>query len=61
MDDDDLRKCKCENIGCNRVFRWREELRRHKRESNRPKFQKIVKYKAENGMFRCLNCQQKFT
>ena len=49
MDDDDLRKCKCGNIGCNRVFRWREELRRHKRECNCPKFQMIVNYKAENG------------
>ena len=49
MDDNDLKKCKCENIGCNRVFRWREELRRHKRECNRPEFQMIVKYKSENG------------
>ena len=61
MDDDDLRKWKCKNIGCNRVLSWREELRRHKRGCNRPNFQKIVKYKAENGMFWCLNCQQKFS
>ena len=32
MNGDDLRKCKCENIRCNRVFRWREELRRYKKE-----------------------------
>ena len=51
MDEDDLRKWKCKNIGCNRVLSWREELRRHKRGCNRPNFQKIVKYKAENGMF----------
>ena len=40
---------------------WKEELRRHKRECNWPTFQKIVKYKTENGMFWWLNCQQKFT
>ena len=60
MGDNDLRKCKCENIGCNRVFKWGEELKRHKRECNHPKFQKIAKYKAER-MFWYLNCQQKFT
>ena len=51
MHDDDLKKRKCKNIGCNRVFRWREELKRQERECNRPKFQKIVKHKAENGSF----------
>ena len=51
MDEDDLRKWKCKNIGCSRVLSWREELRKHKRGCNRPNFLKIVKYKAENEMF----------
>ena len=44
----------CPDVGCRKVFKWREQLKRHKAKCSFEAFEKVKKYENENGKFKCL-------
>ena len=51
----------CPNVGCRKVFKWREQLKQHKLKCSFEASEKVKKYEKENGAFKCLTCFKAFS
>ena len=50
----------CPNVGCRKVFKWREQLKQHKARCRFKACEKVRKNENENGTFKCLTCLKVF-
>ena len=44
------------NVGCEKTFKWRVQLKRHKEICTKPVIEKIVKFVEDKGLFKCIEC-----
>ena len=55
------KECNCPNVGCRKVFKWREQLNWHKAKRSFEAYEKVKKYENENGTLKCLTCLKVFS
>ena len=51
----------CPNVGCWKVFKWREQLKQHKAKYSFEGCEKVKKYENENGTLKCSTCLKVFS